>query len=517
MSPLLPQDVEQLVAEALHCGREAARPLAALVHDKTDGNPFFAIQFLTMLADDGLLWFDRGRAAWSWDVPRILATGFTENLAGLMAAKLTRLSDDTRNALGLFACLGNVALSATLALVLGGSEDQVHDALWEAVLAGLVFRVDGDYRFLHDRVQEAAYALIPEPGRPSTHLRIGRILAAKTAPEELEDRIFDIVNHLNRGAGLIREPEERERLVSLNLMAGSRAKSSTAYASARNYLAQATALLAPDAWERRYEETFDLFLLLSECEYLAGNFAVADTLFDTILDRARSDVDKAKVWTLRIKLYQVAGKYDAGLAVAREALSHFGVTFPDSDEDIGLAVAAQIREVPVNLNGRPIAALLDAPVVVEPVTRAIIDLLVDAIPCAYIARPAYFPLATLEAVNRSMRHGNTDQSSYAYGVYAVMVVSILRDINSAFQFSEMSLKLNEKFGNPRLKGTLLHLHGDHVNFWHRHFATGLPILEQAFNACLDVGDLVYAGFLAFETVWQVIEKGDTLQDVLALS
>ncbi|HUB15599.1 MAG TPA: ATP-binding protein, partial [Acetobacteraceae bacterium] len=243
----------------------------------------------------------------------------------------------------------------------------------------------------------------------------------------------------------------------------------------------------------------------------------ADTLFDTILGRAQSDVDKAKVWSLRIKLYQVAGKYDAGLAVAREALSHFGVTFPDSDEDIGLAVAAQLREVPVNLNGRPIAALLDAPVVVEPVTRAIIDLLVDAVPCAYIARPAYFPLATLEAVNRSMRHGNTDQSSYAYAVYAIMAVAVVGDISSALQFSEMSLKLNEKFDNRRLKGTLLHLHGDHVNFWRRHFATGMPILEQAFNACLDVGDLVYAGFLAFETVWQVIEKGDALQDVLALS
>ena len=517
LSPLLPEDVEQLVAETLHCGREAARPLASLVHDKTDGNPFFAIQFLTALADEDLLWFDRGCDAWSWDVSRILAKDFTENVADLMAAKLTRLSDDTRNALGLLACLGNVASSVTLALVRGGSEDQVHADLWEAVLAGLVFRVNSAYRFLHDRVQEAAYMLIPEGDRPPTHLQIGRILAAQTRPEELEEHIFDIVNHLNRGTDLIREPEERERLVALNRMAGSRAKNSTAYASARNYLAQATALLAPDVWQQRHEETFDLFLLLSECEYLAGNFAVADTLFDTILDRARSDVDKAKVWSLRIKLYQVAGKYDEGLAVAREALSHFGVTFPDSDEDIDLAITAQFREVPVNLKGRPIAALLDAPVAVEPAIRAIIDLLVDAVPCAYIARPPYFPLVTLEAVNRSMRYGNTDQSSYAYGVYAVMVVSVLGDISSAFQFSEMSLKLNERFGNARLKGTLLHLHGDHVNFWRRHFATGLPILEQAFNACLDVGDLVYAGFLAFETVWQVIEKGDALQDVLALS
>ncbi|GLR85263.1 trifunctional serine/threonine-protein kinase/ATP-binding protein/sensor histidine kinase [Bradyrhizobium iriomotense] len=514
LAPLKQEAIEQMVAESLHCGQVSAQPLANLIHQKTEGNPFFAIQFFLVLGEEGLLQFDHTSARWAWDVSRIRAKGFSDNVLELMAGKLRRLPDTTRSALGQLACLGNLAEIATIILVHGEPEENIHATLREAVLAGLIFKVEGAYKFIHDRVHEAAYGLIPESERAATHLRIGRVLAARTAPNQLEDAIFDILNHLNRGVALIKAHDEREQVAALNVLAGKRAKSSTAYASARNYLMQATKLSSPNAWTSRYEQTFELYLLLSECEYLAGNFEAADALFDIILGRASSNLDRAKVHSLRIKLYQVAGKYDQGLAVALNALSSFGVTFPDTDQDITAAIEAQFGNLPVNLAGRPIGALLDAAVAIDPVRRTIIELLVDATPCAYIARPPLFPLVALEGVNRSIRDGNTEQSSYVYGVFALWLVSLKGDIGSAYQFSEMSLRLNERFNNLRLRGTLLHLHGDHVNFWRRHFATGLPILEQAFEACLEVGDLVYAGFLAFETVWQLIEKGDALEDVL---
>jgi PAS domain S-box-containing protein len=515
LSPLKPEAIEQMVADSLRCSRVMVQPLAELIHRKAEGNPLFAIQFLMALEEEGLLQFSRDRTSWTWDISRIHAKDFSENIIDLMAVKLGRLSGTTRSALGQLACLGNTAQIASMVAIQRDPEEKIHAALWEAVLAGLIFRANGAYNFVHDRVHEAAYALIPESERAAAHLQIGRLLAARTAPEALEDAIFDIVNHFNRGLTLVTEQDERARVAALNVIAGKRAKSSTAYASARNYLAQAAALVSPDAWQRAYQETFELYLLLSECEYLSGDFEAADALFDLILAEARSDLDRAKVHSLRIKLYQVAGKYDKGLAVAISALRAFGVGFAENDNDIQAAIEAGFRDVPENLAGRQIGDLLDAPVATDPVKRAIIDLLVDMAPCAYIAQPSLFPLVALEAVNRSMRDGNTDQSSYIYAVFAVMLVSLTSDIDSAYQFSEMSLRLNERFANPRLRGTLLHLHGDHVNFWRRHFSTGLPILEQAFAACLEVGDLVYAGFLAFETVWQLIEKGDTLGHVMS--
>ncbi|MGF6724559.1 putative ATPase/signal transduction histidine kinase/GAF domain-containing protein [Paraburkholderia sp. GAS41] len=517
LESLMPEHIGQLVADSLHCDRATAQPLAQLVHEKTGGNPFFSIQFLMALADEALLAFDHRTLMWNWDLQRIRAKGFTENVADLMAAKLGRLPDTTRIALGQLACLGNIAEIATVTLVNGEPEQKTHEKLWEAVRAGLVFRRENAYAFVHDRIQEAAYALIPPSERAAVHLQIGRLLAERTAPGDIEEAIFDIVNHLNRGAALIAQQDERERVVTLNLRAGKRAMNSTAYGSACNYLTQAAGLLSSDAWTRCYEETFELYLAFSECEYLVGNFATADALFDRILGRARLNLDRAKVYSLRMKLYQVAGKYDDSFAVALDALRDFGVTIPQSDEAIHAAVDAEFRDVPVNLAGRAIAELLDAPAARDPATRAIVDLLVEAMPCAYIGWPALFPLITLKAVNLSLRHGNTDQSSYVYGNYAVMLVSLMGEIASGVQFSEMSLLLNEKFNNQRLRGKLLHLHGDHINFWRSHIATDLPILERAIHACLEVGDLVFTGYLAFETLWQLIEKGDVLEDVRTVS
>jgi PAS domain S-box-containing protein len=515
LKPLSLADVNHFISDALRCERGRSEALARLVHRKTAGNPFFVIQFLTALAEEHLVEFDSRTTKWQWDLTQIRTRNFTDNVVELVIGKLKRLPVATQEVLKELACLGDTVKISTLAMVNGNRE--IHADLWEAVQAELVIRLPSSYKFLHDRVQEAAYALIAPEHRAEVHLRLGRVLMERMSQKEISESIFDVVNQLNRAVGLIEDSEERLSLLRLNVVAGMKARAAIAYASARNYFALAEALLSPDAWRGRYQETFDFYLAFSECEYLVGNFAAADNLFDLLLDRALSNLDRAKVYGLRMKLYQVAGKYDDGVTVALEALRLFDVMLPESDEEIQAASEAELARVPINLRGRLISELVDSPLTADPAIRAIIDLLIEAVPCAYIGRPKLFPLITPKAVNFSLRYGHTEQSSFAYGVFAVMLVSLVGDLATAFEYSEMSLRLNEKLKNPRLRGTLLHLHGDHVNFWKRHFATGMPILEQAFLACLEVGDLVYAGFLAFETVWQAIEKGDTLPDVLAFS
>jgi hypothetical protein len=246
LAPLTRNDLNQLIADSLHCEPERSNPLAQLMQEKTAGNPFFAIQFVTALAEEGLLTFNLGAMAWSWDLVRIRAKGYTDNVVDLMVGKLNRLPHTTQEALKQLACLGNSAEAATLATVHGTSNEEMHTALWEAVRAGLVFRSDDVYTFLHDRVQEAAYLLIPEDELAPAHLWIGRVLASRTAPAELEEKIFEIVNQLDRGLALIHSAEERERVAELNLMAGTRAKTSTAYASALTYFAAGCVLLGED-------------------------------------------------------------------------------------------------------------------------------------------------------------------------------------------------------------------------------------------------------------------------------
>jgi predicted ATPase len=236
LEPLAREDLRELISESLHCEPEYASPLAQLVHKKTAGNPFFVIHFVSSLADEGLLAFDHGDGRWSWDLNGIQAKSYTDNVVDLMVAKLNRLPGKTQNALQQLACLGNSADFAVLRMVNRDSTDEMHSDLWEAVQAGFVLSSERAYRFLHDRVQEAAYSLIPEELRAECHLRIGRLLATHTSQGERQEAIFEIVNQLNRGSALITSRDEREQLAEFNLIAGKRAIASTAYTSALNYL-----------------------------------------------------------------------------------------------------------------------------------------------------------------------------------------------------------------------------------------------------------------------------------------
>src|SRR5262249_12787410 len=275
LGPLSRDEWCRVVADSVGCEARQVEAVGQLLHEKTAGNPFFAIQFLTALWEERLLAFDAAHGAWTWDIDDIRARGFTDNVADLMVTKLKRFPTATQGALQRFACVGHSAPVATLAMVQGGGEEAVHADLWEALHEGLVDRRGDAYHFLHDRVQEAAYALIPEDRRPETHVRIGRRLLAHLPQEAVRDRVFEIVNQLNRGAGLLPDLAERDTLRQLNALAGRRAKHATAYAAARGYLRQATTLLHPDAWRTQYEDTFTVQLERCECEYLTGNFDVA--------------------------------------------------------------------------------------------------------------------------------------------------------------------------------------------------------------------------------------------------
>jgi PAS domain S-box-containing protein len=275
LTPLSRDDLGKLLVDSLHCQLERATPLADLIHEKTTGNPFFAIQFISTLADDGLLTFDYRTRCWEWDLLRIHAKGYTDNVVELMVEKLKRLPPETQKVLQQFACIGNSAEFEMLRMVYQGSVEDMHDHLWEAVRSGLIFRSDNSYGFLHDRVQEAAYLLIPTELRAEAHLRIGMLLAEHTPAEKREEGIFEIVNQLNRGSHLITSVEDRERVAELNLIAGRRAKRSTAYDSALKHLRSGRALLTEETWDRNYPLIFSIEYMIAECELLTVTVCLA--------------------------------------------------------------------------------------------------------------------------------------------------------------------------------------------------------------------------------------------------
>jgi predicted ATPase/signal transduction histidine kinase len=509
--PLGLGDVGRLVADSLHCEQDSARPLAELVYEKTEGNPFFVIQFLTALAEERLLVFDSATAAWSWDLARIRAKGYTDNVVDLMAGKLSRLSETTQEALGQVACLGNVAEIATLALVQGESEKQIHAALWEAVRAGLVLRRDSVYTFLHNRVQEAAYALIPESERAAVHLRIGRLFVSRTAPGEMEEKIFEIVNQLNRGAVLIDSLEERERIAELNLIAGKRAKSSTAYASALTYFVAGRALLAEESWEQRYALSFALEFQRAECEFLTGDFAAAEERLTMLSRRAGNLVDSAAVACLQTELYTALDQSDRAVQAGLEYLRRVGIDWsphPTNDE-----ARQECERIWQQLGKRPIEALVDLPPMTDPAWLATLDVLTA------VEEPAYFTdenlrcLVVARIVNLSLEHGNSDGSCVAYVHLGWFVEPRFGNYQAAFRFGKLGLDLVEKRGLEHFRTRVSQCFAYFINPWSRHLRTSIELLRRSFTTAQEVGDLKYATYSCDRLVTVLLAAGDQLGEV----
>jgi predicted ATPase/signal transduction histidine kinase/DNA-binding NarL/FixJ family response regulator len=516
LEPLRQADVVRLVADATRTDQATASQLAELVHQKTGGNPFFAIQFLGSIAEEKLLTFDRESRTWTSDVAEVASLGYTDNVVDLMVAKLQRLRVAALETLQRFACLGRDATLATLARIQDETEEATAEHLDEAIRAGLV-TLSGDlYRFTHDRIQEAAASLIPSDCLPAWHLAIGRGLLAASAPGSLDEALFEIVDHLDQGADLIVDPAERQRLSDLDFAAGRRAKRAIAYAAARSYFEQARRLLAEDAWEARYQQTLTLHLELLECELVAGSAQQADALFHEVLERAASDLDRAEVLGRWMRLHQGIGRAREALGCGLEALELLGISLPDSNEEILSAFLEEQKAFLERLGGRRIEELYDLPVAIDPNARAVMSLLAIAGACAYNAKPTLAPLLYCRALNEALEWGNTEASCMTYISYGSFLVS-RGDIPGAAAFAELALRLNERLGDLEQRGTLLYVQGAHVSLWQRHLAKSLPLHEEGFRVCQEVGNLVFANFNATALVTITLEMGAGLDEVIRVA
>ncbi|HVK93976.1 MAG TPA: EAL domain-containing protein, partial [Noviherbaspirillum sp.] len=513
LAPLSEATLGTYLGAMLQCERDAAAPLARLIYQKTAGNPFFVSQFITAVVEERMIAYDAAARTWRWDLHRISAKGYTDNVAELMIDKLARLPAPAQAALQWLACLGSSAPEAMLVTLCGQPEEKTQAALSAAVRAGLILHTPGTIRFLHDRVREAAYLSIPAASRAALHLQIGRLLLAGKTQAQIEEAVFTIVDHFNRGADSITDANERALLCHLNFLAGKKAKASIAYSSARSFLDRAMALLPADAWRTLYQNTFALMLALSECEYLAGNLERAEQLADLILANAQSRRDRAHVYLLRLQLYQMGGRFDDALNIMLEAAQLFDMRFPLTVPEVEAATEAEMRDISAYLQGRRIADIANAALLDDADMGMAIAFLVEAFPVAYLIRPDYFTLIIARAVKLSLHYGNSEDACKAYSVYGCTLAALTNDISAGIEFSEMALELNRKLHGRRRTGRMLMMHACGISPLKNAIANVVPTMDQALAACIESGDLVYANYVAMAYFWFMLQKGDTLDEI----
>lgn len=511
LSPLKITHVNHLITDTLNCTIEKAEPLARLVYQKTEGNPFFTNQFLKNLYRENMLAF-YSPFGWQWDMEEIEHLGVTNNVLELMVRRINKLPPKTQEVLKLASCFGSrFDLEGLSELYVESIADTYVD-LADIIDEGLVILSGNYYRFLHDRIQEAVYSLISDNDKVRMHYEIGNLVLRQTQEENLLDKVFYIADQLNFATGLIDDEAERERLARLNLMAGRKAKASTAYASAVKYLTSGIGLLPKDSWQARYNFAYSLHIERAECEYLSGNYEEAERLFDVILENAKTNIEKAEVNRIKGLLYHNRGKFREALGYGIEGLKLLGLKVPHVL--IKIALFLEILKAKLYTAGKKSEDLLNLPEMTASDKKTIIAHLVDIAPSAYFMNPDLFAFLMLKMATISLRYGNTETSGVGYAFYGMVLSSALGDYKSGYEFGKMATQLNERSLDLSSKSTTNFTFGGFINHWKRHIKTDVSYLINGYLMGLESGNFVYAGYCAGLHTATMTFKGDHLDDLI---
>ncbi|MEH2272341.1 MAG: AAA family ATPase [Nostoc sp.] len=536
LQPLSEPDMNQLVADTLNCELLLAQPLTKLVYQKTHGNPFFATQFLKALNDDNLITFDPPQShascfksaeppnalaplakggrqgGWQCNIAQVRALAITDDVVEFMALQLQKLPNQTQNVLKLAACIGAQFDLNTLAIVSEQSLETTAADLWKALQEGLIipnteiykFFIQSDsasvsnaaanpiYRFLHDRVQQAAYSLIPDDQKKATHVKIGQLLQQNFSEIEREEKLFDIAFHLNLGIELINQQQEREALAQLNFKAGSKARSSTAYAAAKVYLQTGIDLLEVNCWQHQYELTLNLYVAATEASYLNGDFAEMEQQTALVLQQAQTIFDKVKIYKIQIAAQTAQSQILEAIAMGRKALVELGVEFPTEVDEALIGKALQ--ELNQQLQGREIAGLIDLPVMSDRTVQAAMQLLGMLFPPVLLGMPGLMPLLSATMVRLSLQFGNTPASTVGYAIHGMVLCAFLGEVETGYRFGRLALSLLERLNAQGMKSVTLSLFGACIQHCQQALLATLPTLKEGYTVGIEIGDFLYAGY-----------------------
>ncbi|NES64150.1 MAG: AAA family ATPase [Okeania sp. SIO2D1] len=513
LAPLSKDDLNNLVADTLSCSLEMALPLTELVHRKTKGNPFFATQFLKGLYEDGWISFNFDVGYWQCNMTQVRSLALTDDVVEFMATRLHKLPEAAREILKLAACIGNQFDLSTLAVVSEQSELEVANSLWGALQEGLVLplgetykffqgteQVDKAsvesisvvYRFLHDRVQQAAYSLIPPERQHYTHLQIGRLLASHTKPTEIEANIFNIVSQFNAGIELVSQQKEKSEIAGYNLIASRKAKNSAAYQPAWNYAKIGINLLDPQSWQNCYQLTLELYEESVELAYLNGDFETMEKISEIFFNKANTFLERIKIYQIKIQACVAQNRLLDGVAIGLNALKSLGVNLPEEPTEEDLQQGRS--EIALLTRDRKIPDLANLPQMTNPDILATVQILSSLFALTFFTNPNLCWITVIKQIILSLKHGNAPVSAFAYANYGMMECGILQDIEIGYQFGQLALSVLSQLNVRSLEAKTLYIFNTGISHWKESLHDTVPGFKEVYLKGLETGDFEFAGY-----------------------
>ncbi|ESP62875.1 hypothetical protein SMITH_77 [Smithella sp. ME-1] len=542
LGPLDVDSINLIIMNVLLCDAERSLPLAELINKKTAGNPFFVIQFLKNVYDNHLLELNP-KTGWEWDINKIREMQVTENVIELMAEKISHFPKRTQEILKICACIGNRFDLESLSVVSGKTIDETLADLTSALQEDMISFHGNIYKFHHDRIQEAAYSMIPKNEKEEMHYRIGNNVLKKTGENNLNEKIFYIVDQLNRGIRLVSETEEEIRLAKLNLQAAQKSKKSTAYASASFYLKTSMGLLPEYSWKSHYDLTYSIYREALECEYLNLNFSEAEKIFNIVVKNVKSNIDKTNVHTLMILLYTTQGNYEDALRVGIEGMKMLGISLPKkiSDARVGL----EMLKLRLKFGHRKIEDLIDLEYFSIPnnmdeakqlATEYLAShpsksfdhpelelwemlsyayLAIHTGTVAFYANPNLFAYIVINGVYRLLDYEiNFEYSPFAYIAMGSIVGSSLGFYQHGYRFGLTALKVNEKIADKKNRCRIEFAFPMFIQHWNKHARYDLDYFRNAYKFGIENGDLIFSGHNVNLIGMTRIMLGDKIDDIL---
>jgi PAS domain S-box-containing protein len=534
-------DVHHLINDTLNQSPQETQSLADLVYHKTQGNSFFIREFLKSLFVEKLLFFNQEQYQWQWDIQAIENRSFTDNVVELIADKLENLPHKTKSVIKKASCLGNRFQLSDLALISNLSPQKTIQYLWKAINQEVIFTLDYNYKmvqeeelqkaqlkFGHDRIQQAAYSLISETEKLQIHGQIAQLMLGYLSPEERQEKITEIVNHLNLGWQGINHPLDRHELAYFNLLAGKKAKSASAYQAAFIYLQTGINYLSADSWtslskvqlfliedtvnKTGYQIILELYNQIVETAYMCGDFEQMNDYINTVLNFAKNTLDKLRVYEVKIQAYTSHTELAKAIQIGLELVKKLGEELPENPD------FHQINQGLQSLNHRlsqiNIRELINLPTMNKPEKLAIMTIFNHIIVPTSISNPQLFSLMVIKQVNLCLDWGNSPLSAMGYVTYGTLLCfPNICHVNLGYEFGQLALQIVEKFQAKNLQARVLQIVAVMTLHWHKHLKETIAMCQDAYKIGLETGDLEFTVLSALQYAIALFLSGKQLDKV----
>jgi histidine kinase len=511
LAPLTPEALGELVASTLSTDLASCAELTDVIGEKSHGNPFFAGEVLTALYQQGAVRFDSERGQWAWEMDAVRAASVADNVIDLMVRRLAALGATALDTLKLAACLGSTFSLGALAALLETNVAAVADAVWEPTRHGLLVPLGDDYRFLrwaseaggasdarfrflHDRVREAAYSLIADSERASTHLRIGRRLLAQNAGALGPDELFAVCNHLNQGRALIDGPAERERLMLLNHRAANRALAAAAFGVAARYHDAAAECLTQSEWLERRALGFEVLSARVTSVLMNGERDRAARLCHELFAFASSDAQRAGAFLAKCAVMLHQANFVGAVDAVREGLALLGIELPSEPQAINAAIGTGIGKMQGHLARTPVDQLHELPELTDPDVSVAMQLLFNVVPAAIMVSPPLFVLTELLMFDLALSQGVTAICAKNFVQCGMIQAHVLGDFRTAYQLGKAAFRVMDRFGARALGSGVLFVFSGFLSSWGAPYEEALASCRTGKKLSIESGDLLHLGY-----------------------